>query len=76
MTKSEKEKCEKLCLEAIRNIERASLLYKEVRKIGIDKVSVELREADQKQGYAEGINQVLATLGYKSNSTKKLSKLL
>lgn len=35
-----------------------------------------LRLADQEIGYAEGINQTLATLGFKHDRMKELSKLL
>lgn len=78
MTKSEKDKCEKLCKEAISSVKESNRLYEEARKIDKEfhEATVELRRADNKQGYAEGINRVLAFLGYKSNSTKELSNLL
>ncbi|WP_234121191.1 hypothetical protein [Clostridium hydrogenum] len=78
MTNLEKSKCEKLCKEAINSIEEANELYKKAEKVDkeLHEATMKLRRADQKQGYAEGINQVLAIIGYKSESMKQLSKLL
>lgn len=78
MAKIEINKCEKLCLEAIGSIEEANELYRKARKIDKEfhQATVKLRSADNKRGYAEGINQVLAIIGYKSESMKQLSKLL
>lgn len=78
MTKFESEKCEKACIEAIRNIEEATSFYKKAE--GIDKefheATVELRKADNKQGYGEGIYQALVIIGYDSENMRKLSKLI
>lgn len=78
MTNLEKSKCEKLCLEAINSIEEANELYKKAKKIDKEfhQATVELRRADNKRGYAEGIFQVLTSIGYKSESIKQLSCLL
>lgn len=78
MTNTEKIKCEKLCNEAIKNINEANRLYDEAYKIDKEyqKATAELRRADQKQGYATGINQVLVLMGYNSDTMKKLSKLI
>lgn len=78
MTKVELDKCEKLCLKALRDIKESEELYKEAEVIDKDLniSSVQLRRADNKRGYAEGINQVLATIGYKSENMTKLSKLI
>jgi hypothetical protein len=78
MTNLEKSKCEKLCKEAISSIEEANELYGKARKIDKEfhQATVELRRADNERGYAEGINCVLASIGYKSESMKQLSKLV
>lgn len=79
MTKKELNKCEDLCLEAIRNLEESDEKFQEHEKIakGDYKLStVEQRLADNKRGYAEGINQVLAILNYKSENMTKLNKLI
>lgn len=78
MTKVELEKCEKLCIEAIRDIEKANELYKEAKSIDKEfhQATHQLRRADNKRGYAEGINQVLAAIGYSSENMKKLSELI
>lgn len=79
MTKKELDKCENLCLDAIYHIEESNKLYKEHDAKTNDNyavATVELRKADNKRGYAEGINQVLAILGYRSENMTKLTKIL
>lgn len=78
MTKYEIERCEKLCLEAITSAKEATDLFNENDKINHDcSIATHLlRLADSKLGYAQGINQVLANLGYKSSKMKELSKLI
>lgn len=80
MTKLEKQKCEKLMYEAIRKAKQAKEEYEESEKYLKDQNSVkgkiEQRKADQHMGYAEGINQVLATLGFKHDDMKTLGELL
>lgn len=78
MTKIEKEKCEILTQEAIRNIEKAKNEYAEwelcERGNHPAAAQISLRKADQHQGYAEGIYQALVVIGYKSESMKELNK--
>lgn len=78
MTNIEKGKCEKVCLEGIEAMEEANKLYDEAYKIDKEyhKATISLRRADQKQGYALGINQVLAKIGYNSKSMDELSGLV
>lgn len=79
MTKLEYEKCEKLMEEAIMKIRQANEEYKAYNQLLNEdtiKAEVEQRKADQHYGYAEGINQVLATLGFKHDRMKELSNLL
>lgn len=79
MTKIENGKCEKLMEEAINNAKQADEEYKTCIqllnecKIGAD---TEQRKADQHYGYADGIRQALATLGFKHDRMKELTELL
>lgn len=80
MTKIEYGKCEKLMEEAIRKAKQSEEEYKEADRYlnSGNRIAweIEQRKADQHIGYAEGINQVLVTLGFKHDRTKELSKLL
>lgn len=80
MTKIEYRKCEKLMEEAIQKGRQAQNEYNEAecfRRIGNHfAVEIEQRKADQHYGYAEGINQVLVTLGFKHNRMRDLSELI
>lgn len=80
MTKTEYGKCEKLMEDAIRKAEDSKREYSRhellLQKGDIIHAEVEQRKADQHYGYAEGINQVLATLGFKHDRMKELSELL
>ena len=78
MTKIEKNKCEKLCLEAISEMQESNELYDKDFKENRDAhfATVELRRADNKRGFAEGMYQVLVSIGYKSDSMKKLYELI
>lgn len=78
MTKTEKSKCEKLCIEAISSVKESNRLYEEARKIDSEfhDATVELRKADHEHGYAMGINQVLVLIGYDSELLEELSNLV
>lgn len=80
MTKIEYGKCEKLMEEAIRKANNSNEDYRAYERLHKEGKEVDaeckLRLADQEIGYAEGINQVLATLGFKYNRMKELSELL
>lgn len=82
MTKIEYGKCEKLMLDAIQKARQAQEEYKESEKYtrleNYNEIQsqIEQRKADQHIGYAEGINQVLVTLGFKHDKMKELSRLL
>ena len=80
MTKIEYAKCEKLIEEAIRKAKQADEEYKEAGRhyANIDNVrqETEQRKADQHYGEAVGIEQALATLGFKHDRMKELLKLL
>ncbi len=80
MTKQENKKCEKLLYDAIwkataskEDYATYERLLKEGKQVDAE---CKLRLADQEIGYAEGINQVLVTLGFKHNDMEKLSELL
>jgi len=77
MTKTENQKCEKLMIEAICSVEESDMLLAEMR-VQEDTIDYEitLRRAEQKYGYALGINQALVSLGFKHKKMEKLQKLL
>lgn len=79
MTKIEYGKCEKLMLDAIQKAKQADEEYKaynQLIKNDMIKAEIEQRKADQHYGYAEGINQAWAVIGFKHDKMKELSKLL
>lgn len=79
MTKIEYGKCVKLMEEAIRKAKQSDEEYKAYNQLlnkDIVKAETEQRKADQHYGEAVGINQVLATLGFKHDRMKELSDLL
>lgn len=80
MTKIEYRKCVKLMEEAIWKANNSNEDYRTYERLKSDGKSVDveckLRVADQEIGYAEGINQALATLGFKHDRMKELSELL
>ncbi len=79
MTKIERKRCEKLIDEAERNLENSDMEYSKYEGLKQkNKIDAEcaLRNADQLRGYAEGIYQALAVIGYSSGSMKKLGELI
>lgn len=79
MTKVEYEKCEKLMYDAIKKVKQSNKEYETHNQLVNEdtaKGNIELRKADQHIGYAEGINQVLVTLGFNHDRMKELSNLL
>ena len=78
MTKAEYGKCEKLMEEAISKARQADEEYKELNIIHTGDIRSKLltRKADQHYGYAEGIHQALAVLGFKHEKMNELSGLL
>lgn len=82
MTKTEYLKCEKLMEEAIRNARQAQEEYEAAEKYTLltnynaTEHEIEQRKADQHIGYADGINQALAVLGFKHERMKELVDLL
>lgn len=80
MTKTEYKKCEKLMDEAIRNAEAANenwekYLVVEKNKVALD-MEINMRDYDYHIGYAEGINQALAGIGFKHERMAELCKLI
>lgn len=73
MTKLEYGKCIKLMEEAIREAKQAN---EEYEKSNYSDYEVWQIKADQHYGYAEGINQVLVTLGFRHDRMNELSNLL
>ena len=80
MTKLEYMKCEKLMDEAIRNAENANESWKKYERYKKENNMVEaeigMRESDYHRGYAEGINQTLAVIGFKHDRMSELGKLI
>ena len=79
MTKLEYMKCEKLMNEAIRNAENANeswKKYERYKKDNMVEVEIGMREFDYHMGYAEGINQALAVIGFKHERMAELCKLI
>lgn len=79
MTKIEYGKCEKLMEEAIRKAKQSDDEYKAYNQLlneNVIKAETEQRKADQHYGEAVGIEQALATLGFKHDRMKELSDLL
>lgn len=80
MTKTEYGKCEKLMEDAIRKAKQSQEEYNEANcylNAGNHIAwEIERRKADQHIGYVEGINQVLAVIGFKHDRMKELSELL
>lgn len=78
MTKIEKNKCEKLINQAIQELIGANELYEDDKKKNKDSkiATMQIRLADNKRGYAEGMYNALATVGYKSEKLDKFTQLL
>lgn len=80
MTKLEYIRCEKLLNEAISNAETANELWKKYEKYKKENNMIEaeicMRESDYHRGYAEGINQVLAVIGFKHELMVELGKMI
>lgn len=78
MTKQEKDKCEKLLDEASLILDRADVEWKLYENKKRDEYYVDaeirLRSFENHHGYAEGIYQALAVLGYKSEKMAEISK--
>lgn len=78
MTKQKMEKCEKLLDEALLNLSNADAEwedYEDAKRGGYnDDEEISLRKFENHRGYAEGIHQALAVLGYKSEKMMKIGK--
>lgn len=78
MTKQEKDKCEKLLNEVAMSLDRADdkwKNYEDAKRGGCDcDKEVSLRDFENHRGYAEGIYQALAVLGYKSEKMMEIIK--
>ena len=80
MTKVENMRCEKLMNEAIRKANDSEKDYKAYKRLlnygkQVD-AECKLRFADQERGYAEGIRQALACIGFTHERMKELDELL
>ena len=77
MTKLEFMKCEKLLNEAIINAENANEEFTKADSYkDIIEKSVLLAQAHNHRGYAEGINQALAVIGFKHKRMAELGKMI
>lgn len=77
MTKVEKERCEKLMEEAIQKAEQAKEEFNKARsEKDVYDLQMLMESAQNHLGYAEGINQTLACIGFKHEWMKELGNLL
>lgn len=77
VTKLETMKCEKLMEEAIINAENANEEFSKADTCkDIIEKSILLAQAHNHIGYAEGINQALAVIGFKHERMEELGKLI
>ena len=77
MTKLEYKKCEKLMDEAIRNAEAANEeFYKAGNSYDTTERHILETKALNHRGYAEGINQALAVIGFKHEQMAELGRLI
>ena len=77
MTKVEKERCEKLMEEAIQKAEQAKEEFNKARsEKDVYDLQMLMESAQNHLGYAEGINQTLAYIGFKHERMKELGNLL
>lgn len=77
MTKVEYTNCEKLMEEAIQKAKQAKEEFYKVRlEKDIISKNILLATAHRHLGYADGINQTLACIGFKHDRMKELSELL
>lgn len=77
MTKLEYTKCEKLLDEAIRNAEIANEeFYKAGNSYDTTERHILEIKAWNHRGYAEGINQALAVIGFKHERMEELGRLI
>lgn len=80
MTKAEMKNCENLMYEAIRKANDSKEDYETYKRLLEEGKTVDaeckLRVADSESGYAEGIRQALACIGFKHEKMKELDELL
>lgn len=77
MTKVEYTRCRKLMEEAIRNAENANEeFYKAAKCYDTTERHILETKAWNHRGYAEGINQALAIIGFKHEQMAELGKLI
>lgn len=77
MTKVEYAKCEKLMEEAIQKAKQANEEFNKARlEKDIYNLQILMESAQNHLGYAEGINQTLACIGFKHERMKELGNLL
>ena len=78
MTKQEKDKCEKLLDEIVLSLDRSDSAWKSYEGKKRDgcyvDAEIRLRSFENHHGYAEGIYQALAVLGYKNEKMIEIGK--
>lgn len=78
MTKQEEDKCKRLLDEVAGCLNTACAKwkdYEDAKRYGYsDDVEISLRQFENYHGYAEGIYQALAVLGYKSEKMAEIGK--
>ncbi len=80
MKKYERDKCFELMDEALRSIQCAQREWKKYEQYKEEDNSIEaeiaLREFEYHRGYAEGINQVLVSIGVRHEKMKELNEII
>lgn len=79
MTKTEREKCEKLMNQAIRNMKSSNEYWNEYEKAKkenrVADAEVAMRKFDYHRGNADGVYDALVTIGFQHEEMKKLCEL-
>ncbi|HHV09959.1 MAG TPA: hypothetical protein GXX75_06755 [Clostridiales bacterium] len=78
MTKREYERCTDLMNDALIHAKRSERYYSELREKKLSETDKYIKELNGQNdlGYAQGINQALAIIGFKHERMKELSKLI
>lgn len=76
MTKTENDKCIKLMNEGIEYGKSAKFLFSDLNNLTGNTQNIAELKAQNYLGCAQGINQVLVSIGFKNESMKELSRLI
>jgi len=79
MTQKEYKKCIELMIDAITHAKWSNKCYESVREDkSLSEIDIQIKELQGQNdlGYAQGINQVLVSVGFKHEKMKELQKLI